>query len=995
MFIERKRLRRAALLGSTAACLAYAANTPAASAQDLAAEEVEIEQMVVTGSRIVGQTFESPSPIQVIDAGAIQQSGAINIQDLLLESPVFGTPALSRTNSAFLTSGTGVATVDLRDLGSDRTLVLVNGRRVVSGLPGSAIVDLNVIPTPFIERVEILTGGASSLYGSDAVAGVVNFIYKTDFEGVEINGRFGITEEGDDETYDANITMGGNFADGRGNAMLFIGHTDQEGVRSSERSNTQVDDLSLFRDTRDPADFGVPLEPFFSSFPPQGRFNSGGTNFTFDPNGTLIEGFSTNGPAGDGVGANGFNRQAFRTIAVPVERYMFAGRASYEIHDNVTLFAEGTYNRTESSRIIEPFPLGSDDIFPFSAGLVPIEVDTGGGILEVNPFVPDDILAAATDRDGDGLRDITFARRITEFGPRQGRTTRDFYRFVVGAQGTFLEDRFNWDFSYNYGTTIENQFSSGQVNVVNFRNALQVRTDTEDFDNDADTTDLVCANPDAVAEGCVPVNIFGVGSISQDAVGYIDAGASFQTDITQQVISGNVSGTLVDLPAGPLAAAVGIEYRKESSVEELDALTNAGLNAGNALPDTRGEFDVVEFYTEVNVPVLADLPFAHRLNLIGAVRVADYSTVGTVTSYNGGAEWSPIADIRVRGSYARSVRAPNVAELFTGPSQTFPSGLTDPCEEIGPTGGGALGDNCRADPGVAANIAANGEFTVNQADQQGISGFNVGNPDLKEEESDSFTIGVQITPSFVPGLENLRIEVDYFNIEIDDAIQAPARGFTLDQCYRKGNQDFCDLITRRSAATALNSVGSLEFVDAPQRNSGGLEVEGIDVVVSWNGDLEEWGLVGSLDARVAYTHYIDGFVVPLVGEPANPFVGEIGTAENQFTANLTYNIDTVTVGFTGTYIGSSEEDDQFIAAFEAFDVQPGSISVGSEFYLDTQVSWVATENFEFFGGIDNIFDNDAPNILSGTTFNVTGTDTAADVYDVFGRRYYFGARLRF
>ena len=961
-------------------------------------QEVEPEQqnrgeaIVVTGSRIASPSVTSAAPLQILDSESIDNSGVTNIQDLLLENPVFGVPALSRTNSAFLTSGTGAATVDLRDLGSDRTLVLINGRRVVAGLPGSATVDLNVIPTQFVERIDVLTGGASSLYGSDAVAGVVNFIYKKDFEGIEANGQYGITERGDDRRYQANLTVGTNVADGRGNVMVHFGYSNEGGVLSRQRRNTFLDDADTAAFvTGDLADFGVPTEPFFSSFPTQGRFDAGGTRFTYDNNGNLKTGFSTNGPNGDGVNADGFNRQFFRTIAVPVERYLFAASGEYEIVNDINLFFEGTFNKTTSSRIIEPFALSSENIFGNNGGVIPIETFVNG-VATLNPLVPGPIAAAATDTDEDGLRDITFARRIAEFGPRQGSTTRDFYRFVVGLDGKLFNDNFRWDVSYNYGRTSESQRSSGQVNTPNFRFAFAAIPDVNDVNNNGSTTDAICADATARERGCVPINIFGAGAITPEALQYTNAEQTFQTEITQQVVQGNISGSLFELPGGPLGVALGVEYRKETSIEDSDALTNAGLNAGNAIPDTQGSFDVSEAFAEVKLPLLADVPFFHYLEVGGAVRVADYSTVGTIFSYNGTGTWQPIEDVRIRGSYARSVRAPNIGELFSGLSQTFPSGLSDPCLNA------ANRTNCLnaaglASAGVAANVAANGgNFVLTQGDLQGISGFNGGNPDLNEEKSTSWTVGGVITPRSIEALRNLSLSVDYWNIKIDNVIAAPPRQFILDQCFGQGNNDFCQFVSRRANPTAVNSPGSIEFLNALLINSASLKTDGIDAVLNYRTALDTFGVQGGLRAQIAYTHLFNYDFKPTSVADVDPAAGEIGNAKDRFTANLGYDAGPFGINFTGTFIGKSYEDNNFCASFDA---GPRCVGVGSEFYLDTQARFRATDQFEFYLGVDNLLDNKAPNLLSGTTFNVTGTDTAADVYDVFGRRYYTGVRLRF
>ncbi len=950
-------------------------------------EQDDSQAIVVTGSRIVSPNITSLAPVQVIGETDIDQSGAINVQDVLLENPVFGTPGISRTNSAFSTSGAGVATVDLRDLGSDRTLVLINSRRVVSGLPGSATVDLNVIPTQFVERIDILTGGASSLYGSDAVAGVVNFLYKRNFSGLLAEAQYNITERGDSAQYQVNMTGGGNFADDRGNVMIHLGYTNQKGLLSRNRKDTRLDDFDLFRITGDPDDFGTESEPFLSSFAPQGRFFAGPGQFTFSQDGDLLPCFSTNGTSCGGA-PNGFNRQFFRTLAVPVERYIFATRGTFDITDNINAIAEATYVKTTSSREIEPFALASDDIT--TSGQINIETLVDGVALR-NPFVPDAIFNAAVDEDGDGLRDIFFTRRLAELGTRNSEATRDFYRVVAGLEGTLLNDRFNWDVTNNYGQTSEQQTSNGQPNTLLLRSALAGIPDVDDVNNNGSTTDVVCADPIARAQGCVPINVFGFGSISPAAASFVAAEQSLQTRLSQQVWAANLSGALFELPAGPLGVAIGAEYRKETSRENNDALTNAGLNAGNALPDTSGSFNVKEVYGEINVPILRDVPFFQALNVRAAGRLSDYSTVGSVKTYSLGADWTPIEAVRVRGTYAKAVRAPNIGELFTGPSQTFPTGLADPCEGIGLTGDGALGDNCRAAPGVLANIAANGVFTLNQADEQGVSGFNSGNPELDVERSRSITAGIVINPRQIEFLRNFVFSADYYNIKIKDAIVAVPRQFILDQCFSQNDQALCSLITRRPAEVGPNSAGSISFINNSQINGGELKVEGLDFVASYRTSLNRFMNGLNMNARVAWTHILENFVVPLPGADEDPFDGEIGTARDRVNGTIGFSTSKVGLSFTGTYISKSFEDDQFLAAF---DLEDDAISVPGQFYLDAQATFTPARKFEFFVGVDNALDNDAPPILSGTTFNSTGTDTAPDVYDLFGRRYYAGVRLR-
>jgi outer membrane receptor protein involved in Fe transport len=950
-----------------------------------------LQEIVITGSRIVSSNLESVSPLQIISSEDIKNTGVANIQELLLQNPAMGTPTYSRTNSNFLVTSAGIATVDLRNLGTARTLVLVNGRRFVAGLPGDSAVDMNAIPTQFIERVDILTGGASAAYGSDAVAGVVNIIYKKDFEGVEVNAQYGASAEGDDTDTQFNVTMGLNSSDGRGNIMGHLAYSRQGAVFSRDRPNlgADVDQITsaFFVDEVTGNDFFTPLTPFYSSFPPQGRFSTGtaGPNgsrtWTFNPDGTLYNGFSTNGSATRAP--DGFNRSAFRTIAVPTERYLAALSGNYEFMDGVSAFIEGTVAATQVTSKLEPFPLGSDDIYS-PVGAVPIEFNAFGSATPLrNPFVPDAVYNAATDTDGDGLRDIQFVRRLVEVGARGNTADRETLRVLTGLEGTF-GNNWNWDVYAAYGQTIESQVSGGQVNVQSFRYALEAVPDILDVDDDGDTTNPVCIDPVARDFGCVPANVFGFGSLSQGAVDFITAPGLLATFTSQKLAGANLSGEVFDLPAGPLAIAVGAEYRQEFSRSEFDPLQQAGLNAGNAIPRTEGQFDVMEGYLEANVPILPNDLLTGR----AAIRFSDYSTVGNTESWNVGLDFQPIPQLRFRGAYAETVRAPNINELFSPPSQTFPPGLSDPCEGVTAATGGDLGARCLADPGVALNVATNGSFTLNQSDLQGISGFNLGNPDLSQETGQSVTFGVVITPDGIPILENFGFTIDYFKIDIEDAIVSTPRQFILDQCYT-GDTTFCQYITRRPQPAGPNSAGSLEFIDSAPSNSGGEVGEGIDVTVSYAQNIGP-GLFG---ARLTWTHALDGYQIPLPGAPKDPYVGEIGASEDRAFLSLAYNWSSFGFTWRQTYIGPADLDDAFLAGF---DIAPGAkVGVDAVFYTDVQFQWRPNDTWEVYVGADNLFDEKAPPIITQLPGSNTGTETDAGTYDPIGQRFYGGVRVKF
>jgi iron complex outermembrane receptor protein len=980
-----RRAVRLALLSGTAALFANSA----AFAQEQDADEKPMEEVVVTGSRIISTNLDSPSPVQTISSEDIAKTGIVNVQELLLKNPTFGTPLLSRTNSNFLTSGAGVSTVDLRNLGVDRTLTLVDGRRFVSGLPGSAAVDYNTIPAQFIERVDLLTGGASAVYGSDAVAGVVNIIYKKNFEGVAFDGQYGASAESDNQETQFGITFGTNTEDGRGNVMAHVGYTKQGSVLSADRERSAIDQISTGAAiTGLPEDMFDITRPFYSSFAPQGRFftaNGPAAGITYDQAGNVIP-WSTNGTAT--LAATGFNRSALRTIAVPIERYLFAGRGSFEFTEGHSAFFEGTYASSNSTSKLEPYPLGAEDIYPAVGGQTPAEFLVNG-VLTRNPVVPDEVFNTAADEDGDGLRDYYFTKRMADFGTRGNNAKRDTFRVVGGLEGAFASDRWHYEGFYAYGQTKEAQTSGGQVNVLNFRHALEAIPDAGDVDGDGNTTEPICRDANAREFGCVPVDVFGYGSISPAAANYIQAPGSLATFTTQRVLGASVSGEVFDMPAGPFAIAVGAEYREEFSSSEFDPLTQAGLNAGNAIPPTEGEFDVREAYLEMNVPLLKELPFADSLSFRGAIRASDYSTVGNTLSWNAGLEWAPIPSLRFRATRALSTRAPNINELYSPPSQTFPTGVVDPCAGVTATSSDPASVACRAAPGVNANIAANGGvFTLNQADFQGISGFDRGNPDLTEEEGNSWTIGAVIQPEGINVLDKFDFSVDYYRIDIGDAIVQTDRNFILSQCYGGGNQSFCNFVTRRPAAVGANSAGSIEFLDAGVTNSGGEFAEGIDLTVGFNTPIG----AGRFNAQLSYTHLLDHYLVPLPGEDKDQLSGEVGDSDDKAYLMLGYNIGKFGGTLQTTYISSAVLDDGFL---DAYGLEPGSVGIPSATYLDVQFTWNPSESYQVFLGANNVLDEEPPLVISGLPGDVTGTETDAGTYDAIGRRFYAGVRIKF
>lgn len=937
----------------------------------------QLERVEVTGSRILSMNAESAAPIQVMTSADIAASGAANLQDLLLKNPTFGTSGISRSNSNFQTTGAGVATVDLRNLGTSRTLVLVNGRRYVSGVPGDSAVDLNTIPTDFIERVEVMTGGASSTYGSDAVAGVVNIILKRNFNGLTLDAQVGQSSKSDDKKQKFAATWGTSSNDGKSNLMAHFGYSKQGEVNSRDRAASAVDQNSkvVGGKSKDPADLYNGYVSF-SGFAPGGRYfgvdaNGVDQDFTYDANGKQIP-WSQNGPKGDGVDATGFNRSAYRRIAVPVDRLLLAVKGDQALSDAHQVFFEATYASTKASTNIEPFPLGSDSIYPDSGGEVPIYTQVNGKKVR-NPLVPANL-------EGDTY---SFRKRMSDFGPRTYTVERDTFRLVSGVKGEITKN-WNYEAFAGYGFTKEAQNGTGQVNVLNFRNALEAIPDGKGG--------VMCQDANARAQGCVPANVFGLNSLSAAAIQYIQAPQSLATKVTQKMAGASVNGDAFDLPAGPVGVAAGVEWREESSSTVNDALTVAGLNGGNKTPNTVGSFNVKEAFVEAKLPLLKNLPLVKTLDGTLAFRTGDYSTAGKANSWNAGLDWAANSTVRVRFTRAVSTRAPNIGELFQGASQTFPS-VNDPCKDIKSSDTGVLADRCKAAPGVLANMNANGGvFTLTQPDMQGVSGYDSGNKDLKPEKGTSSTLGFVITPTSVPLLKNFAFTADYFDISIDKAISNPGRQYALNQCYNGGSESFCKFITRRAVANSAGSAGALTFIDQAPVNSGGIQTRGVDLTANY---AEKVG-PGRLNSRLSYTHLIEGWNQATPDADKDSYKGEVGAPTNKWTFNLGYDFGNWSVTTTTTYIGESYLDDQFASTYLNNPTKyplfnQNSFKIASKTYFDLQGSYKFGKA-QVYVGVDNAFDTKAPPIITGLPGNTTGAETAASVYDPIGRRYYVGIR---
>lgn len=925
------------------------ANRRSSAPVDVDQNPSRLDKLVVTGSRIHRTELVSPTPVTVLDRQDIESSGHVELSDILLELPSVSSE-LSTTSTQLSTQNAGLSVVNLRNLGAQRSLVLIDGRRTVTNSANVSQVSLSTIPTDFIERVEVITGGASAVYGSDAVAGVINIITKNDFEGLRLSGRGATSTRGDADETNIGATLGTRFADDRGHMMLSFTYDEDFGLDATDRKQ------ALRSADFNPATNTL-TEPNFSTFVPGGRFE---TNRFF---------FNEDGLQTDFVTAeDGFDLRPENTLRIDRERILVAGKGSYQITDNVNFFAHAQYSsiETESTR-------SATDLSNSNAGsLIPLD----------NPFIPAPILQNVLSRNRPG---VTFTRRMNEVGLRQNLNDRDTVRLWTGFEGQ-LAQRFDWELSFGYGKYQQSQVRTNDINTLFFAAALNAEADPDR------PGAFRCKDATLRAAGCVPVNLFGVDAISPEAANFIRLDALLDVDLEQTTVQGHITGDLFELPAGPLAFAAGFEYRDEKANALSDPISAVGLGRLAAIPNLNGSFDVTEGFAEIIVPLLAEQPFAHYLGLEAAVRVADYSqrNVNQVVSYKVGADWAPTADIRFRGQFSRAQRAPSILELFSPARDSF-SNIVDPCSGVTAGTTGTVAENCRNIPGIAAAIAETGQFV-----QDGTNVFapNSGNRNLQEEKADTWTAGVVLTPGAIP---NLGITVDYYRIEVDGAIAGRGAQTILDQCLGdpQGRSDnaFCTEVLR-------DSDGQLNRINNVSLNLDTLLSEGVDTSVRYPFALPaSWGIAGNFDLRVIYTRVINseqrfqglqGAVV------TDKFLGEVGTPKNRGRFTFGYENGGLNLRWRTNYIGKVvDSNDQKLFFQERGISDPLFLKIGSEITHDLNVSYRfaggdSTE-LELFAGVNNIFDNLSPFLPSGTISG--GNDNFSGQYDIVGRSVFAGFRL--
>jgi len=966
-----------ALLAATAASAAVAQDTADAARGAARADSTpQPEEVVVTGSRIARQDYEANTPIVTLGADAIKQSGEVSLEMALQQLPQF--MADMNATDPLLSNG-GRAQVNLRGLGANRTLVLLDGRRMQFSDP-TGVIDLNTIPSTMIQSVEIISGGASAVYGSDAVAGVVNFKTRDHFQGVEIDGQWGQSTRGDAGQEQVAVTMGGNFNDDRGNAVISLNFMKRDLIRENSR-------------------------PFFANANPQAVLPTG--SYQVDANnlpsqaavdgvfsqygvapGTVLRtrnlGFNDYGGSdpitlfpltGNIVNYKGPGRPyiiqtptsltsaagQYISLVQPLDRYDVYGKLNYKLTDNITAYSQFYFAQNDVATTAGPTTLTAQ-------------------ISPTNPFVPADLKPILASRPNPNAP-FTFSQIAGEFGMREFGYRYTTYQMLAGLKGGFevLGRRWNWDVYGSTGTTTDifGTSASTDQNVVN---------------------QLTLAADGGASQGCA-FNPFGYNNaitqtfqLSPGCLKLLSRQPKDETDLSQKEVLGSLGGSVLKLPAGDLQISATAGFRRYGYEFRPDALGFAELPQGgtNFAVYTNASDSVKETSLEAEVPILKDEPFAKVLNINVAGRYSDYKSTGGTTTYKADMEWAPIDPVRFRGGYERALRAPNPAELYGAATQVqttvgSPPAAGDPCDVRSAPRNGANAAQLRAlciATGVPATLVDSYQFTRTTA-----PAFTSGNPNVKPEIANTYTFGGVWSQEF--GGLNVRTSVDWYNIEVKQAITTIPLQSIINSCYNlNGGNPSYSATNFYCGLTGRNlSDGTITNVLLSNQNVGGFRTKGVDLET----DLRYPLPVGSLLFNGTLSYVYNWEIQLLPGTPWQNVNGEIvptvstlqpSTPKLRGLFRPSYEMGSFRIGARIQYISSMVDPTYLVNPATALAGVPAYFYYG----LDANYRF---RSFDIRAGVDNLADKGPP-VVRGTP-----SVTSPTMYDTIGRRYYIGATLSF
>lgn len=1037
------------------------------------ADPSEGEEILVTGSRIARSDLDSTVPITSVTAADLIDTGDVSLGDAINQLPALRS-TFSQANSTRAIGTAGLNILDLRGLGTDRTLVLVNGRRHVSSVPGSYNVDINTIPNALLQSVDVVTGGTSAVYGSDAIAGVVNFQLRTDYEGTEMRLQGGVSERGDRGSYIASVVSGKNFNEGRGNVavsleyarsdtLLFQDRNDQTGAYTGVPGFNQVEVTSRLPFVgatalvnEPPQGNGVPDTRFIDAYPGRtfGNLSLGGAvqtqcvqaaqattplliarrnaicsgvispttllelpyNYYFLDNGVLTRdapGQDLRAVQGGLLGGYSATGVEGAMLSPGLERINTNLLFNYEFSPALRFFFEGKYVRSINNQTSTQPTFVNSTLSPTFFLDNPFLTDQNRATIQTLLGVPSTNTTAS----------FTFFRFNNDIGTRAEDHKRETYRFVGGFRGDLgTESNLRYDVAFNYGRTNTYYETGGNVNIARFNAAANAVRNS--------AGQIVCrvnadTNPNNDLPGCVPLNLFGQYRASQEALNYVlytSSREQWAEEINAVAsISGDL-GSLFTLPAGDIGFALGAEYRKEDAFSDYDDFTQSGatfLNSISAFDPPA--VDVYEGFGEVRIPILRDM-LVKELTFEGAARYSKYSTSDDgVWAWNVGGIFAPFDGLRIRAGYARSVRAPNLSDLYATASQTFANGLVDPCNQ---------GATILANPNRVRNCAAAGvPTTITYTDDlgtvrtlpfvntpaSGIVGINSGNINLRPEVGKSFTVGAVFEPTFLRGFT---LAVDYYNIEVTDVISGLSGQGIINQCYDDPvgiDNPYCAVVFRRTSTNSvvngtfagqqnrqLAGVGDngRDFAGVPITNSfinqpfnyAKLKTSGIDADIRYNHTFDN-GLRFSYRTLVSWLAKRESFffitdptrstrIHGTLGDPIWKGRMSVGVAYKGFDAGYDLNyigrmaVDAWEVQHTHQGRGPTNYDAYPIRKYAAQDTH------------DIQLGYRVNEQFRFYFGVDNVMDTLPP-------YGLTGTGAGSGIYGLVGRYFYSGVNLKF
>lgn len=893
----------ALLLGTAMMAVCFAPAQAQTAAADEAAQSETAGEVVVTGSRIRRQDLAGVGPATVVSAEQIENTGIANIETMLQRLPANAGFAGNQSSAYWTNNGYGTAQVNLRGLGIKRTLVLLNGRRLVAGGTGAnSSPDLNMIPVVALARTDVLKDGASAIYGADAMAGVVNLVTRTDYEGFGVTARYGLTDRGDGGDFTADLIWGAR--NDRGGIMAAVTYQTTDAVNMATRAPCSLAEntpgaLSCTNSTSTIG--GRAVLP-----------NGQQINFNQVPggNGDFFEPYS-------GAKHNN-NVQRYLNAVSPIERISTAVFADYQITDGVQIFGELLYTHRKSEQLATPGTLRNISI------------------SATNP----------TNPTGQNL--LLVRRMLVEGGPREFFQKTETWQGTLGFRGKFAND-WAWEVAAAFG---RNTAVDGSTNVANLANVANTLDRTK------------CSVAAGAAIPCA--DYLGAGDVTPAVLNYINFTSRDHGGNELATVTADLTGSLFNLPAGPVSFATGAVYRKEKGWRDPDPLTVLGVANTNQQDPISGSSTAKEGYLELSIPVFANAPFFKALTLDGAVRYSDYDLFGGDWNYKLGADWVINDDIRLRGTYGTGFRIPNVPELFGGVSEGNLT-TTDPCSRYSASGNATLIANCRAS-GVPANYVQLGNTILTTVG---------GNQKLKPESSRTWTIGTVIRPKgLVPGLS---FTADWFDIDIKDAIRAIPGSTKLAVCYASANlsHPFCSDF-KRSTLT-----GEVIDLSAQPINTGREQMNGLDLGLVY--DRNVGGVALTVDLNLTYLNKYD--ILPFPGGAPIRFDGHIGGGNGGYAKWRGYGVITGRKdGFSATW------STQWIG--KATDFNAAATDIGyrtpNVFYHNAQLAYEINERTRFQIGVDNLFNRKAPYIKSFTDAN---TDTMT--YDLLGRRFYVGFRTGF